>query len=75
MVTQNNTQPLADARFLTKENVKPITGHKDDSAFWQFVHRNGVPFVRLGARRIVFEESSLRAWLNSRTVGQKRRAA
>ncbi len=75
MATQTNTQPLAGAKFLGKEIVKPITGHKDDSAFWQFVHRNGVPFVRLGARRIVFEESALRAWLDSRSVGQKRRAA
>lgn len=67
--------PVAGVRFITHRQVMPLTGHTDPSAFWQFVHRNGVPFVRLGARRIVFEESALRAWIDSRSVGQKRRGA
>jgi len=66
---------MAGARMLTAQQVMPITHHTDPSAFWQFVHRNGVPFVRLGPRKILFEESALRAWLDSRSVGQKRRAA
>lgn len=74
MVTHLNEAPLAGARFLKPAEVMLITGHTDVSAFWQFIRRNGVPFVKFGARRFVFEESSLRAWIDSRTVGKGRAA-
>lgn len=70
-----HTAPLAGVRLLKAAEVMPLTGHTDSSAFWQWCHRNGVPFLRLGPRTIRFEETALRAWLDSRSVGQKRRAA
>jgi predicted DNA-binding transcriptional regulator AlpA len=70
-----STAPLVGARLLKADEVMVLTGHRDRSAFWQWVRRNGVPFLRLGPKSLRFEEAALRAWLDSRSVGQKRRAA
>ncbi len=46
-----------------------ITGHRNRSAFWQFVHTSGVPHIRLNRRNIVFDQAALNCWLAARTVG------
>ena len=62
---------LGGARFLTAKEVKPLLGYTDTAAFWHAVRRAGIPFIRINRRRIIFEESALRAWLDSRTVGRR----
>lgn len=52
-----------------------LTGHRDRSAFWQWARRAGLPFIKLSAKRYVVEEPTLRAWLDSRTVGSTGREA
>ncbi len=63
------TAPLAGARFLSSREVMPLLGYRDLSGFWDAVKAAGIPFIRINSRRCVFEESSLRAWLDRRTVG------
>lgn len=45
------------------------------SAFWQFVHSNAVPFIRLGPRKIQFRESDVRSWLENRSTAKTASAA
>ena len=61
--------PLAGARFLRPAEVFALLGYTDRSAAWQAVKRAGIPFVRINARRCLFEESAVRAWLDAQTVG------
>lgn len=70
MATTMHTAPLAEARLLRAAEVMPLTGHTDPSAFWQFVHRNAVPFVRLGKRTYRFEPQAIDAFIRSRRVGK-----
>jgi hypothetical protein len=41
------------------------------SAFWQFVYQYGVPHIKLGPRRIMFDEGQVRAWLAARSTTGK----
>jgi predicted DNA-binding transcriptional regulator AlpA len=61
--------PLSGTRLLTTSEIMGLTGHNDRSAFHQWARRAGLPFIKLSARKIVYEESAVRAWLNRRTVG------
>lgn len=42
-------------------------GPERRSAFWQFIYRNGVPYVRTGKRKIQFDEQAVRDWLARRS--------
>lgn len=42
---------------------------KTPSAFWQFVHSNGVPIVRTGKRKVQFSEAAVNDWLQRRSIG------
>ena len=44
-------------------------GYHNRAAFLEFVKREGVPFYRLGARKIMFDPSEVEAWLNRHKVG------
>lgn len=37
------------------------------SAFWQFVHSNGIPHVRTGRKKIQFSEMAIRDWVARRS--------
>ena len=60
------------ASFLNSRVVMTRFGYQDNSAFWAFVRAQGVPFVRLNARKLVFDAASLEAWISKRTVGTPR---
>jgi predicted DNA-binding transcriptional regulator AlpA len=70
MIQSNFQAPLNGARFLKSEQVMQTLGYTDRSAFWQAIKAAGIPFVRINSRRCIFEESAVRAWLDSRTVGK-----
>ena len=36
-------------------------------AFWQFVHSNQVPFIRVCRKKIIFSEQQVRVWLAHRS--------
>ena len=62
-------KPLTERRFLKTEAVMRLFGYSDRAAFLVAVHSAGIPYVRINARRFLFEESAINAWLESRTVG------
>jgi predicted DNA-binding transcriptional regulator AlpA len=57
-------------RTLTAGEVMQITRHRNRSSFWQFVHRAGLPCIRLNSRNIVFDAQAVDAWLASRSTAQ-----
>jgi hypothetical protein len=46
-----------------------LLNYTDSTTFWQAVKRAGVPFIRISARRAIFRERDLEAWMDARTVG------
>ena len=44
-------------------------GYSNRAAFLEFIKREGMPFYRLGARRIMFEPLEVESWLARHKVG------
>jgi predicted DNA-binding transcriptional regulator AlpA len=61
----------ADDKLLIRDTAwaMKILGYSPHRkcAFWDFVHRNNVPLIRLGLRKIVFSESAILEWLAKRS--------
>lgn len=74
--TQDRPAPvLSSGRNFTTEEAMRLLDYKDSTTFWQAVRRAGVPFVRVSARKALFRERDLEAWMDARTVGAVRPAA
>ena len=59
----------SDARYLKSDQVMTMLGYSNRSSFWQSVKRSGIPYVRVNARRCLFDQRQLSAWLLRRSVG------
>jgi predicted DNA-binding transcriptional regulator AlpA len=62
--------PLSETRFLRSDEMMRILGYADRASFWVAIKASGLPHVKVSQRRALFEESVVREWLNSRTVGR-----
>jgi excisionase family DNA binding protein len=62
-------------RTLRTAEAMRLLGYKDSTTFWQAVRRGGLPFVRVSARRALFRECDIEAWMEARTVGAPLRTA
>ncbi len=62
-------------RFLSSTAVMTLLGYRNRSSFWQFVHSNHVPCVRLGHKRIMFDRLQLDDWFERRSTAPRRRNA
>ena len=60
------TPPLKAADVMVR------LGFHSRPAFWSFVHREALPYIRLGARNAIFEPQQLEDFLARRQVGGKR---
>jgi predicted DNA-binding transcriptional regulator AlpA len=56
---------------LKSSEVMKRFGFTSRPGFWAFIHRSGVPHIRLNARNIVFPRAALEAWEAKRSVGCK----
>ncbi len=56
---------------MTPAQLFSLLAYSDPSTAWKAVRKAGVPFIRINPRRILFEESQVRAWLDRRTVGNR----
>ena len=65
----NQRAPRSEAPFLKSDQVMTILGYTDRSSFWQAVRRSGIPYVRVNARRCIFDREQLMAWIQRRSVG------
>jgi predicted DNA-binding transcriptional regulator AlpA len=63
----SQTPPTA---LLTSGQLMARLGYSSACAFWNFVHGSGLPFIRLSARKIVFEPAAVENWLRRHSVGQ-----
>jgi predicted DNA-binding transcriptional regulator AlpA len=63
----NNNQPQ---RTLGTAEVMRRLNYRSRQSFWSAVHQGGIPHIRINARHIVFPESALNAWLESRMIGR-----
>jgi hypothetical protein len=43
-------------------------GYANRGSFWQFVHLNGVPHIRLNSRTCKFDEAALERWIEQHSV-------
>jgi predicted DNA-binding transcriptional regulator AlpA len=66
-VTDSKPAMPSERRFLRSGSVMALLGYRNRASFWEFVRRKGVPHVRLGPRKIVFDEVALKAWLARRS--------
>jgi|APCry1669189844_1035258.scaffolds.fasta_scaffold34262_2 predicted DNA-binding transcriptional regulator AlpA len=66
-LTINNPNPRD--KILDADAVMMRLNYRDRSAFWDSVHRNHIPHIRISCRKILFEESTLNDWIDSRRVG------
>ena len=74
--TQDRPAPvLSSGRTFDTEETMRLFGYSDSTTFWQAVRRAGIPFVRISARRALFRERDLEAWMDARTVGSTSKAA
>jgi predicted DNA-binding transcriptional regulator AlpA len=69
--TAPSTGTPNERRFLRSGAVMALLGYPNRAAFWEFVHRKGVPHVRLSARKIVFDEGGLRDWIERRSTAAR----
>ncbi|MBC8008595.1 MAG: hypothetical protein H7067_00685 [Burkholderiales bacterium] len=66
---------LGSGRLLSTTEVMALLGYRDSTTFWQAMRRIGLPFVRLTAKKAVFREADVEAWLSARTVGAPARSS
>ncbi len=65
--TEPPTTTPSERRFLRSGAVMALLGYRNRASFWEFVRRKGVPHVRLSSRKIVFDELTLRDWIERRS--------
>jgi len=54
-------------KLLTKEQVMEMLGIKE-STLYSWTHRNFIPYMKLGKRRLRFRESDILEWIASKSV-------
>lgn len=64
---QINTHPTSDN--LTTSEAARLLRYESEVCFRRAVAREGIPHVRVNARRMLFPRSALEAWMQRRTVG------
>lgn len=63
--------PLNGRRYLPSRTVMEMLNYRNRASFHEWIKSSGVPHTRLNARKIVFDESALSAWLETRTSSSK----
>jgi len=54
-------------RMLTRRAVSELTGLSTRTLDRQAADGTGIPYVRIGLRRVAYREADVRAWLAGRT--------
>ena len=73
MTPEAQSAPLfpgtAAPNLLKSAEVMAYLGYSNRSSFWQFIKSEGVPYIRMNSRRIMFSRPALNAWLERRAIG------
>lgn len=62
---------LTPRRLLMTAAVSEMTGLSERTLVRHRVEGGGIPYVRLGARRVAYREEDVRAWLAGRTFAHR----
>lgn len=54
-------------RLLARKKVSELTGLSERTLERQASDGTGIPYVRIGARRLAYREEDVQAWVASRT--------
>ena len=55
--------------LVPSRTIMAQLGYSNRAAFLEFIKREGLPFYRLGPRRIMFDPLEVDSWLAKRKVG------
>lgn len=69
-MTSNARTPLSERNYLKSETVRKLLGYSDKASFWVAVRASGIPYIRINARRCLFDEAAVQQWLDERTIGK-----
>ncbi len=64
---ESECRTSANVELLNAREVMKMLGYQTRAGFWTFVHRHGVPHVRLNARKVLFSRVALEDWLAHRS--------
>lgn len=64
----HTTRPLRDSKWAATRLGYRLPEQR--SAFWQFAVAHSLPMIRLGARKIMFDEAAFDAWIQKRNTGR-----
>ena len=64
--------PLQERRLITSNELARVLGYNNRAAFWDAVRRAGIPYIRINARRFMFDAAEVEAWLERRKVGGRK---
>lgn len=56
--------------LIPSREVMARLGYNNRASFLEFIKREGLPFYRLGARRIMFDPAEVESWLARHKVGR-----
>jgi hypothetical protein len=59
---------LNTSSFMRSAELQTLLGYKTRGGFWQAVHKNNLPFIRVSPRRALFERREIERWLKSRRI-------
>ena len=62
-------QATTPDHLIHSRAVMAKLGYNNRASFLEFIKREGVPFYRLGARRIMFDPAEVDAWLAKHRIG------
>lgn len=58
----------SDSRFMRSAELQALLGYETRGGFWQAVHKNNLPFIRVSSRRALFDRKEVERWLRARRV-------
>lgn len=61
------TARITPAEYLTGPEAQRLLRYENTAAFYDFVRRAGVPFIKVNSRRCLFPAADLRTWLSVRS--------
>lgn len=61
-----NSRISISSDLLDPSYVMCALGYKDRASFYQTVRKEGIPYITINSRRIVFPRPELEAWLSKR---------
>lgn len=70
--TGNGSSAITEVRLRTTKEMTAYFGYANSESFLDYAKKNGMPRIRLNARRIMFDPVAVQAWMDKRTIGRSK---